>query len=417
MHRTARTASAATALALAFGITACGSSGGEGAAADKKQTLTVWAMGAEGEKLAEVASVYEKANPHITVKVTPVGWDVAHQKLVSAAAAGNLPDVAQMGGSYMGEFAELGVLEPVDTTVFKKDTFFPAAWQQGEIDGEVYGVPWYVDSRVLYYRTDLAKKAGVEKPPATWPELRQLASAYQDKAGTEWGIFIQPSGLDTVQSWYPFLYSAGGEVVTDDGKAVVNSPASVRALAEYGWYFDKGLAKKSVAPGYDVLKDFNTGDAPMFFSGPWIMTLINDGYPELKDKWGVAKVPADQGSVSMAGGSSLVVSKDSEHKAAAQEFIAYLTGTEGQRDWFTRSSDLPANTAAWDSGRLADDPALQVFREQMESSKITPVQPRWSEISSKVDDAIASVTQGKSSPQEAAGKAQSEIEGLVEQAR
>ncbi|MFD5112279.1 sugar ABC transporter substrate-binding protein [Streptomyces sp. NPDC058391] len=414
MHRTARTASAATALAVAFGITACGSSGGEGVTADKKQTLTVWAMGAEGEKLADVAAVYQKANPHITVKVTPVGWDVAHQKLVSAAAAGNLPDVAQMGGSYMGEFAELGVLEPVDTSVFKKDDFFPAAWKQGETNGGVYGVPWYVDTRVLYYRTDLAEKAGADKAPATWQELRELATAYQDKAGTKWGIYIQGSGLDTVQSWYPFLYSAGGEIVTDDGKAVVDSPASVRALTEYGTYFDKGLTKKNVAPGYEVLKDFNTGDVPMFFSGPWIMSLINDGYPDLKDKWGVAKIPADKGSVSMAGGSSLVISKDSEHKAAAKDFVKYLTGTEGQKDWFTRSSDLPANTSAWDSGKLADDAGLRVFREQMESSKASPVQPKWTEISSKVDDAIASVTQGKASPQDAAEKAQSEIEGLVE---
>src|SRR6478735_10872824 len=121
MPRTARNASIgiAVAAALTLGLTACGSSGDD-VAADKKQTLTVWAMGAEGEKLADVAKVYEKANPNITVKVTPVGWDVAHQKLVSAAAAGTLPDVAQMGGSYMGEFAELGVLEPVDTKVFDK---------------------------------------------------------------------------------------------------------------------------------------------------------------------------------------------------------------------------------------------------------------------------------------------------------
>lgn len=187
MSRTARTASAALTVALALGISACGSSGGEDVAADAKQTLTVWAMGAEGEKLAEVAEVYEKAHPNVTVKVTPVGWDVAHQKLVSAAAAGTMPDVAQMGGSYMGEFAELGVLEPVDTKTFDKKDFFPAGWNQGEVDGTAYGVPWYVDTRVLYYRTDLAKKAGVDKAPADWQEMRDLATAYQEKAGDQVG--------------------------------------------------------------------------------------------------------------------------------------------------------------------------------------------------------------------------------------
>ncbi|NED93096.1 extracellular solute-binding protein, partial [Streptomyces sp. SID11233] len=66
-------------------IAACGGSDSGGVSADKKQTLTVWGMGAEGEKLADIAKTYEKSHPNITVKVTPVGWDVAHQKLVSAA--------------------------------------------------------------------------------------------------------------------------------------------------------------------------------------------------------------------------------------------------------------------------------------------------------------------------------------------
>ncbi|MBL0778153.1 MULTISPECIES: sugar ABC transporter substrate-binding protein [Streptomyces] len=415
MHRAARTATAVIAASTALAVvTGCGGSSGTEVAADAEQTLTVWAMGAEGEKLAEVAEEYEKENPHLKVKVTPVGWDVAHQKLVSAAAAGNLPDIAQMGGSYLGEFAELGVLEPVDTQRFQKKDFFPAGWQQGEVDGEVYGVPWYVDTRVLYYRTDLAEKAGVDKAPTDWKELRALASAYQKDAGTKWGLSIQPSGLDTVQSFYPFLYSAGGEIIDEDGKVVVDSPAAVRALKEYGAYFDKGLANKSVQPGYDVVKDFGNGRVPMFFGGPWHVTLLNEGQPDIEGKWAVAEVPADEASVSMAGGSSLTVSKDSPHKAAAEEFISYLTSTEGQADWYERTKDLPANTTAWESGALADDPALKVFEKQMKTAKASPTLANLSEVTDKVDQAIAQVTQGKATAEEALGKAKDQIEGLVQ---
>ncbi|MFI1222471.1 MULTISPECIES: sugar ABC transporter substrate-binding protein [unclassified Streptomyces] len=414
MSRIARTAPAGVALALAVTLSACGSSGGD-VAADEKQTLTVWAMGAEGEKLADVAEVYEKANPNITVKVTPIGWDVAHQKLVSAAAAGTLPDVAQMGGSYLGEFAELGVLEPVDTKAFDKKDFFPAGWEQGEVDGTAYGVPWYVDTRVLYYRTDLAQKAGVTKAPTDWKGLKDLATAYQEKAGTKWGLSIQPSGLDTVQNFYSFLYSAGGEIVDEKGEAVIDSPQAVKALEEYGSYFDKGLSNKSVQPGYDVVKDFGNGRVPMFFGGPWHVTLLNEGQPQLKGKWAIASVPADASSTSMAGGSSLVVSKDSEHKAAATEFIEYLTDTKGQADWYERTKDLPANTSAWESGTLADDADLQIFKKQMDTAKSSPSLANWTEITDKVDQAIAKVTQGKASAEDALKTAQSEIEGLVKQ--
>ncbi|MFJ4466950.1 sugar ABC transporter substrate-binding protein [Streptomyces sp. NPDC089424] len=414
MHRAATPAAIALTVASALTLTACGGSGGAGVGADAKQTLTVWAMGTEGEKLADVADVYEKKHSNITVEVTPVGWDVAHQKLVAAAAAGKLPDVVQMGGTYMGEFADMGVLEPVDTKAFKEADFFPAAWQQASYDGRTYGVPWYVDTRVLFYRTDLAAKAGLEDAPATMTELSTAAEAYQDKAGTEWGLFTQPGGLDTVQSFYPFLYSSGGEILTEDGKAVVNSPEAVKALETYGSLFAKGLSEKSVRPGYDVTKDFNSGAVPMFFGGPWIMSLLDENYPDIKGKWAVAPVPADTASVSMAGGSSLAVSADSDHKAAAKEFITYLTDAAGQADWYRRTRDLPAHKAAWESGELASDAGLKVWRAQMDTAKTPPSQPRLTEITSKVDSAIESVTQGKSSAKAALDKAQSEIEGLVE---
>jgi ABC-type glycerol-3-phosphate transport system substrate-binding protein len=413
MHRAVRTASLALVAASALTLSACGGSGGKDVGADAKQTLTVWAMGTEGEKLGDVAKEYEKAHPNVTVKVTPVGWDVAHQKLVAAAAAGKLPDVTQMGSSYLGEFADMGALEPVDTKAFKQGSFFSSAWDQGVYDGKAYGVPWYIDTRVLFYRTDLAKKAGIDGAPATMADLQKAAEAYHDKAGSKWGLSIQPSGLDTVQSFYPFLYSSGGAILDDDGKPVVNSPAAVKALENYGSYYAKGLSDKVFRPGYDVTKDFNTGAVPMFFSGPWMVGLLNDNYPDLKGKWAVTAVPADKSSVSMAGGSSLAISADSSHKAAAKDFVGYLTGAEGQADWYKRTKDLPANTQAWETGELAGDADMKVFRKQMESAKALPAQPKLTEITSKVDDAIGSVTQGKSSAKAALDKAQSAIESLV----
>ncbi|MFI6657523.1 sugar ABC transporter substrate-binding protein [Streptomyces sp. NPDC050523] len=412
MHRAARTASLALVAASALTLTACGGSGAD-VGADAKQTLTVWAMGTEGEKLGDVAKTYEKAHPNVTVKVTPVGWDVAHQKLVAAAAAGKLPDVMQMGSSYLGEFADMGALEPVDTKTFKQGAFFSSAWDQGVYDGKSYGVPWYIDTRVLYYRTDLAKKAGLKDAPATMADLQKAATAYRDKAGTKWALSIQPSGLDAVQSFYPFLYSAGGAILDDRGKPVVNSAAAVKALENYGSYYSEGLSDKTFRPGYDVTKDFNTGAVPMFFSGPWVVGLLNDNYPGLKGKWAVARVPADKTSASMAGGSSLAVSADSSHKAAAKDFITYLTGAKGQADWYERTKDLPANTRAWQTGELAGDADMKVFRQQMETAKALPAQPKLTEITSKVDDAIGAVTQGKSSAKAALDKAQSAIENLV----
>jgi multiple sugar transport system substrate-binding protein len=413
ISRIAAATAATTALALL--LSGCGGGSGEQASAKDEQTLTVWGMGEEGKHLAKLGEKFNKKHPNITVKVTPVGWDVVHQKLVSAVAAGELPDMAQMGSTMMGEFIELDALEPVDTKTFDKDDYFPAAWNGGVKDGKAYGVPWYVDTRALYYRTDLAEKAGVQEPPATWKDLRDLAKAYKEKGGTEWGAYLQPANIGTWQTWLPFLYSAGGKLLDESGKPALDSPESVKALEEYAHYFDADLSRNSSPPDYDPVKDFGTGDAPMFFSGPWIVNNIKDQQPQLKGKYATAPLPAGESSTSWVGGASLVTFKDSEHKAAAQKFTEYLTGTKQQGEWYETAKSLPAKEAAWDEPALKEAPEqLDAFEKQLKTARTVPPLSKWEEFASKIDEGVARVSQKGESPQKAAAWMQKATEGLVD---
>ncbi|NEE01549.1 sugar ABC transporter substrate-binding protein [Phytoactinopolyspora halotolerans] len=413
MSRSARTVAAACTLpALTFA--ACGSDGGDELSAEDEQTLTVWAMGEEGKRLQDVADEFNQEYPSIQIDVTPVGWDQAHQKLVAAAAGGELPDMAQMGSTMMGEFIELGVLEPVDTSTFDQDDFFPAAWENNVVDGEVYGVPWYVDTRVLYYRTDLADEAGATHPPATWEELKELAIAYQEN-GSRFGISLPAGGEGAWQSLLPFLYSAGGTLVDDEGDPAFDSPEATKALEEYASYFSEGLTSTSVQPGQTVEQDFGSGDAPMFISGPWMVNNISEALPELEGKWAAVPLPADDaGSVSWVGGASLVTFTESRHKAAAQEFISFLTSPEKQADWYEISKSLPANMAAWEEEPLAGDPQLHVFEEQLATAGDVPAMPQWNEFAHEVDVAIERMANGGADAAQTAGELQAATEPLAE---
>ena len=88
--------------------------GGNGKASGE---VTVWAMGTEGEKLSVLAKDFMRTNPDVKVKVTPIAWDVAHDKLITAVAGNKTPDISQMGTTWMGEFAETGALEPVPDSI------------------------------------------------------------------------------------------------------------------------------------------------------------------------------------------------------------------------------------------------------------------------------------------------------------
>ena len=137
-------------------------------------TIEVWAMGTEGEVLGDFAEAFAEENPDAKVEVTAVPWDSAHDKIANAIAAGETPDVTLVGTTWMGEFAESGGLEPLPEDLVDSAAFFDGAWGSTEVGGTSFGVPWYVETRVLYYRKDLAEKAGWDEAPASWDELKQF---------------------------------------------------------------------------------------------------------------------------------------------------------------------------------------------------------------------------------------------------
>ncbi|MFJ8949587.1 extracellular solute-binding protein [Streptomyces sp. NPDC102381] len=412
MSRTTLSTGLALTLVSAIALTGCGSGGGEEVAADAKQTLTVWAMGEEGARLKPVAEEFTKEHPNIKVKITPVGWDVVHQKLVSSLAGKKLPDMAQMGSTMMGEFIALDALEPVDTKAFKRSDFFPATWDSNVKDGTAYGVPWYADVRALYYRTDLAKKAGVSKAPTSWADQQALATAYK-KHGAEYGTQLQPGSTGAWQGWLQYLYSTGGELLGKDGRPALDSPQAVKAFKAWGSYFDKGLAKKNFTPGEDAAKDFSNGKRPMFQSGPWMVQNINDQHPELKGKWAVAPVPGDTSSTSWVGGSSLVTFKDSARKAAAEEFTKYLATPKVQAHWYEVDKTLPAAKAAWDQPAMKNgDSSLPVFEKALGSAKAVPPVEKWNEVAVQIETSLEKIARGADASA-TAKQLQKSVEGLV----
>ena len=105
---------------------------------------------------------FEAANPGVKVNVTPMGMDVAHDKIISAIAGGATPDVSMIGTTWMGELAKTGAVDPTPGNLIDKSEFFPGSWDTVTFNGTSYGVPWYVETRAFYYRSDLAAKAGRE---------------------------------------------------------------------------------------------------------------------------------------------------------------------------------------------------------------------------------------------------------------
>jgi len=400
-------------LGLAVFAAGCGGGDDESASEDTGTAsgeITVWAMGAEGEKLDVLAKEFMQKNPEITVKVTPIAWDVAHDKLLTSVAGNQTPDVSQMGTTWMGEFAKTGALEQVPESI-DQDAFFESALSTAVVDDKTYGVPWYVETRLLYYRTDIAEKAGITSPPTSWDELKAMAEAMQQKGGAKYGISLSPNNW---QELLPFVWQNGGDVISDDGEFTFDSPENVEAIEFYQSFFKDGLTAASVPEGFDITPAFVQGTHPMFFSGPWHMSLIEEvGAAEIEGKWAVAPMPEQESATSFIGGSDLVVFKNGDNKDAAWKFVEYLSTPAVQQQWYSLVSALPSVESAWESGDLSTDEQLSLFGEQLKDAKTPPTIPRWEQVAADaVNTEMEKAMIGDASAEEAAEAMQAKASSI-----
>ena len=430
MRRPARStaknaASAIVALtAASLVLTSCGrdgsaTAGGEeqgGPIAEGKATGTieVWAMGTEGEELGAFSAAFEEANPDATVNVTAIPWEAAHNKLAGAIASGKTPDVSLIGTTWMGEFAEAGGLMPTPEGLVDEADFFEGAWGSTEVGGTSYGVPWYVETRVLYYRKDIAEKAGWDKAPETWDELHQFATDMEEKGGAEYGLNLQPGQTGSWQSVLPFAWTAGAEVTDESGENyTLDSPEMADALEYYTSYFDEGLSQTRLLDPGELESGFADGSYGAFISGPWHTGLVEEA-GLTQDEYAVAPLPGKDAApgTSFVGGGDLAVFQDSENSDAAWKYVQWLSEPEVQQDFYDTVGDLPAVKAAWETGTLAEDPQLQVFGAQLEHTVAPPAVPTWEQFAGSFDSLVEQVSKGVITVEEAVAQMQAKAESI-----
>lgn len=358
--------------------------------------IDVWAMGAEGEALGTLADAFMEEYPDITVNVTPVPWDAAHDRIVNAIAGEEVPDVTMVGTTWMGEFATLGGLDPTPSNI-DGSQFFEGAWNTTVVDGTSYAVPWYVETRLLYYRSDIAEEAGVTEAPGSWDDLKAMVAGMQE-AGAEYGISLQPGGTGSWQTWMPFFWQAGGEIMGDDGSFTLEGEPCVEALTYYDSFFEEGLTPPA-AEDVPVEGRFSNGEIASFISGPWMMSIVEDAGTG-PETYAVAQQPTEDAGTSFVGGSNLAVMADSDNKEAGWAFIEYLSQPDVQVTWYETVSALPAVQSAWDDETLSGDERLAAFGEQLSDAKAPPSIATWEQIAAEIDGVIEQVTVGDMAPEE-----------------
>ncbi|MFW6206256.1 MAG: sugar ABC transporter substrate-binding protein, partial [Gemmatimonadota bacterium] len=353
--------------------------------------LRFWAMGREGEVVAELMPAFEAENPGIRVTVQQVPWTAAHEKLLTAYVGESTPDVSQLGNTWIPEFVALDALAPLNARLERPtppgpSAYFPGVLETNVLGDSVYGLPWYVDTRVLFYRSDLLAEAGFDEPPETWAELRAALEALRARMGPGQHPLLMPTN-----EWPPPVIlglQAGSPLLTEDGgRGAFSGDAFRRAFEFYhGLYADSLAPVVSNTEVANLFQEFARGNIAMYITGPWNLGEFARRLPEaLQDDWATAPLPGPDGpGVSMAGGSSLVMFRSTEHPEAAWRLMTFLSRPEQQLRFYELTGDLPAVREAWEAPVLANDSRAAAFRTQLERVVPLPKVPEWENIATTV---------------------------------
>lgn len=318
----------------------------EAAADDGTVTLTV-AAGAVGQELEltkQAAEAFEQANPGVTVNVleTPdLATDRLGLYLQYFEAQSSEVDLYQVDVIWPGDIAE----HLVDLNQYGaqsvKDEHFDAIIENNTVDGKFVAMPWFTDAGLLYYRSDLLKEYGFNKPPATWDDLMEIAETVQAgerRKGNQdfWGFVWQGNAYEglTCDALEWVVSNGGGNIVEPDGEITINNPKAAEALdMAADWV---GTISPSGVLGFgeeDARNMFQAGNAMFMRNWPYAYALGNAEGSAIRGKFDVSPLPAgDSGNGAAAlGGWQLAVSKYSKNTEKAVELLMYMTGYEEQK--------------------------------------------------------------------------------------
>ena len=410
MKRAATTGLAAvTAVGLALALGACSTPTAE----EPDGPLTVWVMGDSGANFEALV-----ADSGIEVEVVAIPWDAIDEKLTTAVASGNGPDILQIGLSKLATFAEAGALLSLDDLIGDYPNLDPANFPEGvsgnstAVGGEIVSIPWVSDTRILFSRTDILAAAGFDAPPATWDELREMAAVLADRGEGQYGYYIPQwdAPLPIEMTW-----SMGGEVVDADGNVDFDSPEFQAAVDIYtGLYADGSVPTNG---DFDQTQGFISGIAPMLVSGPYLGRGITDSAPELDGLWQASPLPAgDGGSISLFAGSNLGVWFNTDQPTAALELLDYVSAPEQQLAWYDLTGELPTASAALADEGLNSDPNVKVYTDQLATAKVLPIVAGWDGIvGTELLNALNAIVLTGADRDESLATFFSKIEGLAVQ--
>lgn len=341
--------------------------------------------------LAREAEEFSRLHPGVTIELTELPWESALTRIITAATSGVGPDVVQIGTTWVPGIAALDALSPLTDTDLRvvggREAFVGASWTSTEPVGSdaTVAVPWFLDTRVAFYRTDVFEELGLDPAVAfsDW-EGFEASLATIDRAGD-----VAPLAVSGANDWNvvhdlaPWVWAGGGDfLAADASQATVDGTGAVHGVHTFqrlvAAYNHPAALDGSASDAHQL---FAQGEAAVTFGAPFVVSELReadaDGAPA-SGRWATASLPRGPGGRhAFLGGSNLAVFARSDVRAEALAWIAFLTSETSQVRYATDIGMLPAREAALHREGFLADPVYEPFAAQLRDGRQYPAVPEW----------------------------------------
>ena len=404
-------------------LAACGGDDDEdGAGAEDEPqgpvSLRFWKFTAEGadDTIQETIDQWNDEKPDIQVQFETFPFeDYTSTALTTAFAGGQGPDLFWVSPGIFLTYVNDDVPAPVNDLV-DVGQFNDAAVQAVSVEGEMLAIPFEIEPLGLYYRTDFLEEAGIE-PPQNWDEL--MAAAEELTGGGRTGIVIETAPVAfQAFSWYPFLWSAGAEVVNEDSTgSLLRSPEAASAFGLYGDLVTQGFAPERTEELTNNIGPLGRGETAMQVCGFWAIAQMQADFAD--SPFSVVPIPAPNGGtpVTVYGGWTQMINSRGPNVEQAKEFARWMwvENQEFGEEWACRiGSKFSPITEVNDrcSDVFAEDP-FSIFTDQILPT--ARAQPRYpDQVTRAVFEGLQSVMFSGASGEDAANRAADEIDSFLE---
>jgi multiple sugar transport system substrate-binding protein len=310
-------------------------------------------------------------------------------------------------------------------TESQRKEFLPGSVEAITYEGKTFGMPWFTDTGLLYYRKDLLQESGFDGPPKTWDELKQMTLKVREDAGLKYGFVFQGAAYEGgVCDGMEFIWTHGGEVLDPDDptRVLVDSPEAIAGLAT-----ERSMITEGISPeGVTVYKEdesagaFLNGDAVFLRNWPYVYALVGTSeYPKLDpEQVGVSELPSADGEPGngTVGDQPLYISSTATDPDAAWKFIQFLSAPEQQKIRAVEGAYLPTRTALYSDPEIQEKvPVVVLAQEALQHTRPRPVSPYYSDMSLEMAEQFNASLSGDISPEEAARTLKEQLERFIKE--